>query len=97
MLSTIHKSQALLLIIFQVFFFYPETAGRSLEDIDRYFTGNCPLLVFLDKEAIQEKRPERYIEREQDEMRRNSSVVPGQVGAALDNYEKDKDSRNESV
>jgi hypothetical protein len=80
-----------------VYFFYFETAGRSLEDIDRYFTGNCPLLVFQDKEAIQEKRPEKYIEREYDEVRRNSSLVPGQAGAALENCEKEGDSHKESV
>lgn len=75
----------------QVYFFYPETAGRTLEDIDRYFTGHCPLFVFTDKEAIQEKRPEKYIEREETEYRRNSSVVSQHVDAALANHESEKE------
>ncbi|OAG10399.1 general substrate transporter [Paraphaeosphaeria sporulosa] len=83
-----------------VYFFYPETAGRTLEDIDRYFTGHAPLLVFLDKEAIQEKRPEKFVEREQTEYRRNSSVVTGAIDPAAllrSSYEKERDSREEIV
>ena len=81
-----------------MYFFYPETAGRTLEDIDRYFTGHAPLLVFMDKEAIQEKRPEKFVEREQSEYRRNSSVVSGMGDLGLaGNYEKERDLHNESV
>lgn len=43
-----------------VYLFYPETAGRSLEDMDDYFRNNPPLLVFRDKEVISSKRPEKY-------------------------------------
>lgn len=78
-----------------VYFFYPETAGRTLEDIDRYFTGHAPLLVFRDKEAIQEKRPQSYEEREQTEYRRNSSVATGVTNSATlpnNSYEKERDS-----
>lgn len=69
-----------------VYFFYPETAGRSLEDIDRVFHGDTPLLIFRDKEAIAEKRPERFIQLENEEVRRHSSVVAVQVHAANANY-----------
>ncbi len=31
------------------YYFYPETAGRTLEDIDAYFRGQPSLLVFRDK------------------------------------------------
>jgi len=31
------------------YFFYPETAGRTLEDIDRYFEGNPSIIVAFDK------------------------------------------------
>lgn len=32
-----------------VYLFYPETAGRTLEDIDRYFMEHSNILVFRDK------------------------------------------------
>ena len=71
-----------------VYFFYPETAGRTLEDLDRYFAGDAPLLVFRDKEAIASKRPEKYIENEKAEVRRHSSVAAGDVQAANDAYQR---------
>jgi hypothetical protein len=73
-----------------VYFFYPETAGRTLEDIDRYFAGRAPLLVFRDKEAISQKRPERYVEHEVKSVRRNSSVAVGDEAAA-------REARRESI
>jgi hypothetical protein len=69
-----------------VYFFYPETAGRTLEDIDRIFVGDTPLLIFRDKEAIAEKRPERFVQMENEEVRRHSSVVPAHVHAVNENY-----------
>lgn len=57
-----------------VYFLYPETAGRTLEDLDRYFTENQNILVFRDKDAISSKRPAKYAEEEEEEVRRNSSV-----------------------
>ncbi|KAF2202177.1 general substrate transporter [Delitschia confertaspora ATCC 74209] len=55
-----------------VYFFYPETAGRTLEDVDRFFAGDAPLFVFRNREAINEKRPERYVEEEKRNERRES-------------------------
>ncbi|KAH6638811.1 general substrate transporter [Boeremia exigua] len=78
-----------------VFFFYPETAGRTLEDLDRYFAGDAPLLVFKDKEVISSKRPQKYIETEKEEVRRHSSVVAGDVRAA--NIAHERKSRNEGA
>ncbi|KAH4935937.1 hypothetical protein HBI23_055580 [Parastagonospora nodorum] len=69
-----------------VYFLYPETAGRTLEDIDRIFVGHAPLLIFRDKEAIAEKRPERFIQLENEEVRRHSSVVAAHVQLANENY-----------
>ncbi|KAH5306592.1 hypothetical protein HBI42_088090 [Parastagonospora nodorum] len=69
-----------------VYFLYPETAGRTLGDIDRIFVGHAPLLIFRDKEAIAEKRPERFIQLENEEVRRHSSVVAAHVQLANENY-----------
>ncbi|CRL21187.1 Sugar/inositol transporter [Penicillium camemberti] len=56
-----------------VYLFYPETAGRTLEDIDDYYRGNPPLLVCLDKEAISSKRPEKYRARDEHIMHAKES------------------------
>ncbi|KAL1644645.1 hypothetical protein SLS61_008696 [Didymella pomorum] len=74
-----------------VYFFYPETAGRTLEDLDRYFAGDAPLLVFRDKEVIASKRPERFVQSEKEEVRRHSSVAAGQVQAANEAYQRKRD------
>ena len=60
-----------------VYLFYPETAGRSLEDVDRFFDENKNIFVFTDPNAKSNKRPAKYEENEQEEMRRNSSVAAG--------------------
>jgi hypothetical protein len=56
------------------YFLYPETAGRTLEDIDSYFRDQPSLLVFRDERATSSKRPTEFIEREEQEVRRKSSV-----------------------
>lgn len=66
-----------------VYLFYPETAGRTLEDVDRFFQENQDILVFKDPDAKSSKRPERYISLERDEMRRNSSIRPADLHAVL--------------
>ncbi|KAF4126858.1 Sugar transporter [Geosmithia morbida] len=42
------------------YLFYPETANRSLEDIDRYFYDNPGIFVFKNKQATQLSRPQIY-------------------------------------
>ena len=58
-----------------VYLFYPETADRTLEDIDRLFRENDSIFVFKDKDAISSKRPLAYVEHEEAEIRRNSSII----------------------
>lgn len=58
-----------------VYLFYPETAARTLEDVDRLFRdSNGSIWVFRDKEAISTRRPPGYEEHERREIRRASSV-----------------------
>lgn len=57
-----------------IYLLYPETCGRTLEDIDRYFMDQPSLLVFRDRDAISRKRPQKYIDNEEVQVRRNSSV-----------------------
>ncbi|GAW21855.1 hypothetical protein ANO14919_113810 [Xylariales sp. No.14919] len=40
--------------------FFPETANRSLEDLDAYYRENPPLLVIKDKDATSVSRPQRF-------------------------------------
>lgn len=61
-----------------IYFLYPETADRTLEDLDAYFRTNPPLLVFRDKDVISSKRPAAYAEAEEDNVRRASSVDAAQ-------------------
>lgn len=52
-----------------IYVFYPETAGRTLEDMDDYYRGNPLLFVCFDREAISRKRPERYQARDEHVIR----------------------------
>ncbi|KAK3726075.1 hypothetical protein LTR37_000223 [Vermiconidia calcicola] len=47
------------------FLFYPETANRTLEDIDRYFEANRGIIVCRNKLATQLHRPQVYIEEDE--------------------------------
>lgn len=78
-----------------MYFLYPETAGRSLEDIDRLYAGQTPLLIFRDKEATSSKRPQRFIDHEEGEVRRHSSVVAVHVHAANSNVARENGGEKE--
>lgn len=69
-----------------VYLFYPETAGRTLEDMDDYYRGNPPLLACLDKEAISSKRPEKYQARDEHIMH----AKEGEMAQHLENMEDTK-------
>lgn len=72
-----------------VYFFYPETAGRSLEDMDRLFIENHDIFVFRDKDAISPKRPEKYIQHEKEEVRRHSSIKPEDITGAVEAHKRE--------
>jgi MFS family permease len=73
------------------YFFYPETANRTLEDIDRFFEMKPGILVHRNKLATQLQRPDVYIEaderieREEAEARQRSIDEKG----AVENVDKD--------
>ncbi|KAF2720933.1 general substrate transporter [Polychaeton citri CBS 116435] len=74
-----------------VYLFYPETAGRNLEDVDRYFKENPDrILVFRDKEATSSKRPAAYEEQEQAAYRRNSSVATERHASWLEKHQMEE-------
>ncbi|MCJ1321232.1 hypothetical protein MMC15_006576 [Xylographa vitiligo] len=66
-----------------IYLFYPETADRTLEDIDRLYRENHNLFIFRDKEAVAPKRPAAYVEIEESEVRRNSSIDPRMLRRAV--------------
>ncbi|GAB7355841.1 hypothetical protein MBLNU459_g6503t1 [Dothideomycetes sp. NU459] len=83
-----------------VYFLYPETAGRTLEDVDAYFRDNHNIIVAFDKEATSSKRPLAYVEHEETEIRRHSSVAGGAANAAAEKYRRvqgDRAEQNENV
>ncbi|ETS79393.1 hypothetical protein PFICI_09246 [Pestalotiopsis fici W106-1] len=45
-----------------LYFFYPETADRTLEDLDAYYRENPSLIVTRDRNATSRKRPGKYAE-----------------------------------
>lgn len=60
------------------YLFYPETANRSLEDIDRFFGDNHGILVFNNKIATQLHRPAIYEEADQEIAARNRKLDDAQ-------------------
>ncbi|KAL9708857.1 hypothetical protein Ac2012v2_008012 [Leucoagaricus gongylophorus] len=52
-----------------VWFLYPETSNRHLEDIDKTYRENKNMiLVFKNKEATQVERPQRFIDAEVEKL-----------------------------
>jgi hypothetical protein len=43
-------------------------ANRTLEDLDLYFRGNPGFNVMKDRDAVQTKRPQKFIQLEQEDM-----------------------------
>ncbi|KAF4339601.1 hexose carrier [Fusarium beomiforme] len=76
-----------------IYFLYPETANRTLEDLDEYYRNNPPLIVTGDKDAICSKRPLKYVEREQTHLRRVNGATDGGVAS----HEKGHIGSNEHI
>ncbi|KAJ9200974.1 hypothetical protein DTO164E3_3723 [Paecilomyces variotii] len=55
-----------------IYFFYPETANRTLEDMDAYYRSNPDLIVIRDPDAVFVKRPLKYIQHEEEEIQKNA-------------------------
>ncbi|KAF6825972.1 hypothetical protein CPLU01_09964 [Colletotrichum plurivorum] len=73
-----------------IYFFYPETSNRSLEDLDEYYRNNPPLIVTRDKDAIGSRRPQKYVDNEEAHFQR---VVHGGSGVkAVDTQFLNKES-----
>ncbi|KAJ0271095.1 hypothetical protein CBS470a_013309 [Colletotrichum nupharicola] len=53
-----------------IYLFYPETANRTLEDLDEYYRNNPPLVVIGDTDAIGTKRPQKYVDHEEAQVER---------------------------
>lgn len=47
--------------IYITYFFYPETANRTLEDIDQFFESELGIFINWNKTAVQLQRPIKYI------------------------------------
>lgn len=65
-----------------IWLFYPETANRSLEDLDAYYRDNPPLFLYSDRDSTSVSRPERFIraqgrdiEQAAENLRRRSILV----------------------
>ncbi|KAK9321833.1 sugar transporter [Lipomyces orientalis] len=51
-----------------IYFLYPETSNRTLEDMDAYYRTNPSLIVIGDPDAISAKRPLKFIQHEDEEL-----------------------------
>jgi Sugar (and other) transporter len=75
-------------IIPVIYLFYPETADRSLEDIERFFRENHEILVFKHIEATSVKRPQVYVTDEQNKIRENE-ITKGYEGVMVQHVEEE--------
>ncbi|OAQ72887.1 sugar transporter STL1 [Pochonia chlamydosporia 170] len=65
------------------YFFYPETANRSLEDIDRFFADNPGIFVFRNKVATQLQRPDIYEEADNEIAHQNENIKDEKLDATV--------------
>ncbi|KAJ5099556.1 Major facilitator superfamily domain general substrate transporter [Penicillium argentinense] len=66
-----------------IYMLYPETANRTLEDMDAYYRSNPPLMVVGDRDAISTKRPAQFAYQEEEEIQKNAKhAISGSTGHA---------------
>ncbi|RWA05335.1 hypothetical protein EKO27_g9770 [Xylaria grammica] len=70
-----------------IYFFYPETANRTLEDLDEYFRSNPSAVVVRDRDAVSAKRPQKYTTREEEGFRQNRLQCASSTFDASENKE----------
>ncbi|KAF4997522.1 hypothetical protein FDECE_12052 [Fusarium decemcellulare] len=58
-----------------IYFLYPETSNRKLEDMDAYFRQDPSLIVIKDKDAVAAKRPLKYVQQEEEDIRRERGSI----------------------
>ncbi|EZF32153.1 sugar transporter [Trichophyton mentagrophytes] len=71
------------------YLFYPETANRTLEDIDRYFEANRGIIVAFDKTATQLSRPDEYI-RMDEEISQRDTVEKSSASTSMPNGQSEE-------
>lgn len=67
-----------------VFFFYPETANRSLEDIDKFFETKPNIFIHRDQLAMQLERPAIF---EEEDYRVGRKAEPKQADIEIEHQE----------
>ncbi|KAI0100948.1 sugar transporter [Nemania sp. FL0031] len=61
--------------------FFPETANRTLEDLDAYYRENPPLIVVKEKDAISVRRPRKFAVRRNLDIREVTGAGPNKGSA----------------
>ena len=60
-----------------VFAIYPETSRRTLEDMDQIFIQNPSVFVFGKKDMTQRKRPQAFVDAENERIAEAESSAVG--------------------
>lgn len=63
-----------------VYLFYPETANRTLEDMDQIFIHDTSVFVFANRAATQSQRPQLFIEAEKLRIAQSANTSQELVG-----------------
>ncbi|KAL4897029.1 general substrate transporter [Aspergillus ambiguus] len=70
-----------------LYFFYPETANRTLEDMDAYYRSNPSLIVTGDPDAVCRRRPQKYIDHENEQVTKTAAGKDAASDSAVEHVE----------